>query len=387
MPRVYFLPSRFRRFGLGFTLVELLVVIAIIGILIGLLLPAVQKIRAAADKTKCSNNLKQIALAEHNYHDVNGVLTWAAKYDQEGCYSWVFLLYPYLENQDIYNGFPGVSRLGQLDYTGSTQSFAGAYAVGLGPDDYTSKQSGNQVLKCPAAYGPPVYEQQDGSQPGDSGWANIRGNYLACLGSGNPYGGDPTVLGNTPGFTYQTNGPGRGMFFIILNQSFDYPLDAANGSAAPPAQVKFTDVKDGTSNTLMFSEGLSAQQSSSDWCGVQGVITQMDMGGGTFTTFDTPNSSNPDIVEVCANDTFGSINPDPLYLAPCISVHNNGAYSNPWGDYTPWHAAARSNHPQGVNAALGDASVRFFNNGISLSTWRAVGTKFGREILGSDFAN
>ncbi len=381
MPYISSLSRRFRRFAPGFTLVELLVVIAIIGILIALLLPAVQKIRAAAARAQCQNNLKQIALAEHNYHSVNGVLTWAAKYDQEGCYSWVFLLYPYLENQNGFDGFPGISRNGQLDYSGSTQSFAGAWAVGITSDSYNAKIWSAKILKCPSAYGPPgeVYEGMD------TDWANVRGNYLACIGAGNQYVGDPTQPGNTPGFAYQTSGPSKGMFFINLNQSYDYPLDASAGASGPPAQVTLTDVKDGTSNTVMFSEGLSASGNATDWFGVQGVITQMDMGGGMFSTFDTPNSSNPDVVEVCANDTFGTINPDPLYTAPCISVHNNPSYTNPWGDLTPWHAAARSNHQSGVNAALGDASVRFVNDSITLATWRAAGTKFGREIMGNDW--
>src|SRR5207249_1546327 len=118
--------------------------------------------------------------------------------------------------------------------------------------------------------------------------------------------------------------------------------------------------------------------------GPKGDITFGEMGGAGFSNWDTPNSSNPDYIwQPCPNDDPAvvgdpSYGPDPRYTAPCIAITTNW-YNN------EARAAARSKHPGGVNASLGDASVRFFSNNINLSTWRAAGTKTGGEVLGSDF--
>src|SRR5438876_7100072 len=89
----------------GFTLIELLVVIAIIGVLIGLLLPAVQKVREAANRTKCANNLKQLALGMHNFHDTYNCFPWGRSKGALDSVTWAGIILPFIEQQNLWARF------------------------------------------------------------------------------------------------------------------------------------------------------------------------------------------------------------------------------------------------------------------------------------------
>lgn len=199
----------------GFTLIELLVVIAIIAVLIALLLPAVQKVREAAARTQCANNLKQLGIAEHAYHDQNKSLTpcWLGdnSVDPDGWASWAVLLLPHLEQGGQY-------RLWDIRKPASAQP-AAAYEPQL------------PVHWCPT-------RKQRVLSQSDFAAAGI-GDYAACLGTENT-----------------NNQRANGAIIPVAAQGM-----SVDSSKTPPeifpnwiAQVKLANVTDGTSNTFMFGE-------------------------------------------------------------------------------------------------------------------------------------
>ncbi|MCA9157176.1 MAG: DUF1559 domain-containing protein [Planctomycetales bacterium] len=230
-----------RRFARGFTLVELLVVIAIIGILVGLLLPAVQAAREAARRMQCSNNLKQMGLALHNYHDTHNKFPpgWidtntplAAKavfdavlatggwsmgnaYECQGAgWGWTNFVLPYMEQGNAYNQF-GVSQKTMFDV------LVGVLGSGATTLDGTIFTVSQPVFQCPSDAGPPINDLKriivgvPNLHPGKS-------NYVGNVGVINP---------SATGMWYQ----GDGMF-------------------GPNSRYGIRDVTDGTSNTIMASE-------------------------------------------------------------------------------------------------------------------------------------
>jgi prepilin-type N-terminal cleavage/methylation domain-containing protein len=315
----------------GFTLVELLVVIAIIGVLVALLLPAVQSAREAARRSRCTNNLKQIGLAVHNYELTHRTFPIGA-YDC--CYgTWLLAILPYVEQGSLYS---------QYVRPGAMEGFGGA--------------NGGDI-RYGTAVNLPVTRTQVVAYvcPSDTKSANsgvINGvtfhNYVANFGN--------TVRGRLNSRSVMFGGA---PFIMVINPT-KVPGFVTDGKH--PQFVKFADVTDGMSTTLMFSETVQGKGGDLRGFGWWG-------GGSHFETMLTPNSPLPDRTEQSCTPTV-RLNP------PCA----NRVIGDPDQEET---IAARSRHPTGVHAAMCDGSTHFFSNNIDLTTWRALGTAAGGDPVGA----
>ena len=335
----------------GFTLVELLVVIAIIGILIGMLLPAVQTVRESARRTVCKNNLKQLALACLNFESAHQQFPYGRKYDIWDTYTWTQQALPYIEQSAIYD----------LYWNLGDRGFARTLPGPNGPigNDERLRQAREAViitLVCPSDLGPVENEINTSS------FGYIRGNYRGCVGSGDMYG---NVLDDS------SPGPwGRGLFSVAPGQSFD------TGVFPQTIHAQMSNFTDGTSNTLALSEGL-VPHVQPGWGGPMGENLYGNMGGSLFSANSTPNSSAPDLIYGPCPQDLG----DPIYDAPCVSIGGS-----PWWQPNGIGAqvAARSRHPTGVNATRVDGSVSFYSNSIDQYTWRSLGTRDTGEVQTRD---
>ena len=322
----------------GFTLVELLVVIAILGALIGLLLPAVQKVRAAAARASCMNNLKQLGLAAHNYHDTYGNLPvnryggyywmsnppWAlGGWDQDSrSWSWLAALLPQFDQQNLF----GHAQVPNVTLR------QGGYR------DYTIP-----LLQCPAdPAGSPVREENEWTK-GDVTTVG-KTNYFGCLGafgwgwgSGQWSYGRPQTSNGYQGDGYTGGG---GAFSIV---SYVQP-------------VHFNDFKDGLSNTVIVSEDYYDERIATGagltgywWVGRPSCGYAWYHGGDAVRTMAIP----PNYPRT-----------DP----------------NAWWD----NEGYRSRHAGGLNVLKGDGSVGFVADSIGLGPWRGLGTVAGGELPPAD---
>ncbi len=341
----------------AFTLVELLVVIAIIGILIALLLPAVQAAREAARRMSCTNNLKNIALSMHNYHDALLGLPPAAiiapnKWWNWYAPSWEMRVIPFMEQTALYDG---IIQGGYKDDPKISPWACNACDVKIdGTDRWPCRdymRARISAFECPS-FGPPTLSPTIEAQPE---WSRYRHNYVVNFGpkdynfNAASYAPWPFVDfpwpedSSPPDFTYRVSG-------------VPFGLDTF---------TSFSTVSDGLSNTLFLAEVTPAMGNPND---TRYGDTMLAIGAG-FTGYHTPNSIGPDINELCWRP--GDVGRGGK--ATCTAQTAGNQLSQ--------RVTARSFHTGGVNCAKGDGSVSFASDSISLHVWRCMCTGAGGESV------
>jgi prepilin-type N-terminal cleavage/methylation domain-containing protein/prepilin-type processing-associated H-X9-DG protein len=340
----------------AFTLIELLVVIAIIAILIGLLLPAVQKVREAAARAKCQNNIKQIALACHSYHDQNGFLPPAVE-----------IINPILTSPQ--NG------------TGSTSNNTSSYRTpGFGPNW--------AVHILPQMEQGPLYAQYQAdilafktSNGTNQNWRNLRGVTVPTYLCPSDNGANVQFALNGGGWArgnYAANAGGGWICDSVNSRSTD---GMRGGMIVINGGLRLTDVSDGLSNTVCVNEvrvGVTDKDRRGTWAmGVGGASLTGALGYGDCGTPNDTNEKSDDI-ENC-NDIIAVVPPATLQKMRMGCSYDNGP--NNWPN---WQAGARSLHTGGVNAAMGDGSVRFVRDGVSIQAWHWTNGRSDGQIVSLD---
>ncbi len=345
----------------GFTLIELLVVIAIIAILVGILLPAVQKVREAAARMSSSNNLKQLGLALHNYESAYGRLPGMAPVGGSNATSFGYSVHaqllPFIEQEPLARG---------IDL--NTPIFLGTFpAITLNPAVAATAGTPVKTFLCPGDAQNPLITTNSG------GGTHAGTNYVVCLGSGLAGPGATSPNG------YDTRFPTDGMFHYGPG-------------------YRLTDVTDGTSNTLFMSQCLIGLNTTISKTAAELTPAERKRqvgsvpGRGLYTGPGGVNpgygASTPIVASDLALVTSWRGNRGGSWIWANATVNGFSAALPP-NSPTPDLSAhglgwltARSNFSGGVNVCFGDGGVRFVRNAIQPDTWRALATRAGGEVPG-----
>lgn len=323
----------------GFTLIELLVVIAIIAILIALLLPAVQQAREAARRTQCRNNLKQMGLALHNYHDTHNTMpfSWMLSLSPTVNVSpWTIMILPYLDQAPLYNQWnssvPAINEapaLGALPATAVTQNLAVI-------------RTPLTVFQCPSSAAPTESNYTIGppAAPATLSWTAARGDYSANSG----IRADIATLAYT-GYPGGTNRPRSG----VLQE-------------APGGVSRLRDVTDGTSNTAVLGERT----------GSSNIYRKLQV-DSTLTALAGPANGGG----------WGDFLVGEHWVSGSLYDGNPGSNGGPCGincnniRSQNWH----SFHTGGVHMLMADGAVRFFSENMSNLILASITTRQGGETV------
>lgn len=334
------------RAGAGFTLVELLVVIAIIGILVALLLPAVQAARGAARRFQCSNSLKQWGLAAHNYHQVYKTLPPGRLDPAFGGYRWSLhaALLPFIEQDTIYT---------KLDYTKAPDN----------PVNWPVVSAKFPVLRCPQDEDRMIDPNDPENQYG-WGKTNYRGN-----------GGNDT-----------------GWILSGTQVNLAAGAEKNNGLFLTNKVVKLDEISDGTSNTALMAEGVLGDADRTR-LSIPGDFFQVPISSDPPNRLEfynackelVPTAATPQFSYAGRNWVIGNYATDRYnhLLTPnsksCVVAGAGGIVARI--NYKGTAATASSKHPNGINLGLADGSVRYVNDTIDIVTWWAIGSRNGEERI------
>jgi len=323
----------------GFTLIELLVVIAIIGVLVALLLPAVQAAREAARRSQCTNNLKQLGIALHNYHDVVGSLPWGFGYTNWNDWSGHVLILPYMEQGNLYSA---------INFTDTGAQLGGA----VGSGNSTVQRTTVNGFLCPS---------------------------------------DQNRLTNVEGHTNYMMNAGSSPRAVMYQSQYNGPM-SATGLAGRVKTSNFSAVTDGLSSTAFMSERVLGS-------GGNNNVVQVNKPIPTIYTTATPTNEddpleyyntckavNPVGATLYSGHASGMIwtigyaidarynhvmPPNSQSCQFAVPADNRGAYP------------AMSRHGGVVNVLFGDGTVKGIKDSITVKNWWALGTQAGGEVLSS----